>query len=116
MRASARTAQCLIMSMGYLIGGFARRAQGANSLTLLIAFPMMFLGGTYFGVSQSTGILGTIVRVIPLSHLNDALRGLMSYGGSGYSFGLQTDLIVLAVWTVLAAIAASRLWRFTASA
>ena len=71
------------------------------------------LGGTYFSVSGSSGVIGTVVRVIPLSHLNDALRGLMDYGGTAYTWGLHTDLLIIALWTVLSAVAAGRLWRFS---
>jgi len=105
-----------LMSLGYLIGGLAARSQGANSIALLVAFPMMFLGGTYFSVSQSAGAIGAIVRAIPLSHLNDALRGLMDYGGASYTWGLSTDVLVVAAWAVLSALIASRLWRFSAHA
>lgn len=105
-----------LMSLGYLLGGLSAHAQAVNSIALLVAFPMMFLGGTYFSVSQSAGAIGAIVRAIPLSHLNDALRGLIDYGGTTYTWGLKTDLLVIAAWTVLSALAASRLWRFSARA
>lgn len=103
-----------LMSMGYLIGALSSRAQGANALALLVAFPMMFLGGTYFTVTSLGGTLGLLVRIIPLSHLNAALRSIMDGGTRALTGSLDRDLAVLVAWTAAAGLAAARWTRWEA--
>lgn len=108
-------ALCL-MSVGYLIGALSARTQGANAMALLVAFPMMFLGGTYFGVSHLGGAMGLVVAAIPLWHLNDALRAIIDGRTGSLTGALSTDLGVLAAWTAGAGLLAARLTRWERAA
>lgn len=63
-----------MLAIGFAVAGFFKKSQAANAGILLVSFPMMFLGGSYFPVSQISGVLGIIIHALPLYYLNDALR------------------------------------------
>jgi ABC-2 type transport system permease protein len=48
---------------------------------------------------------------MPLTYLNDALRQIINNGAS-FS-GVQTDLLVIAAWLVVAVILATRAFRWS---
>jgi ABC-type multidrug transport system permease subunit len=75
----------------------------------LVAFPMLFLGGSYFPV-ESSGVLAPVVNAVPLTHLNDALRAVINDGG-GVS-ELWVSWLVLAAWAVMGFVVSMRLFRW----
>jgi ABC-2 type transport system permease protein len=80
---------------------------------MLVAFPIMFLGGSYFSVSTLTGTLGALVKWLPLTALNDALRGLMTYRGHETAYGWSHDATVLAAWLIGSAVLAATTFRWS---
>lgn len=99
-----------MLSVGFLIGSFARNAELAQSLTVLISFPMMFLSGTYFSTASAPAFLAPLIKALPLTYLNDALRAIINTGAS--LAAIQTDLLVLAAWMVVALIVSVRAFRW----
>ncbi|HEX8996431.1 MAG TPA: ABC transporter permease [Ktedonobacterales bacterium] len=99
-----------MLSIGFVIGSFAGNIDMASALTYLISFPMMFLGGTYFPTTSAPAFLTPVIRALPLTYLNDALRGVINNGVSLSS--LHTDLMVLVAWTVIALLASIRAFRW----
>lgn len=93
--------------IGLLMAG-ALRAEvtlaAANGLYLLL----LLLGGMIFPLSKLPGGLRAVARALPSGALSEALHGALAAGGS-----VPTRAwIVLAVWAVLAPIAAARLFRW----
>jgi ABC-2 type transport system permease protein len=99
-----------MLSIGFFIGSFAPSQEVAQTLSILISFPMMFLSGTYFPTTGAPAFLTPIINVMPLTYLNDALRSVINNGASLAS--TQTDLLVLAAWMVVALIVAIRAFRW----
>jgi ABC-2 type transport system permease protein len=100
----------VMLSLGFVIGSFARNEEVATSLTFLISFPMMFLGGSYFPTESAPAFLAPIIRVLPLSYLNDALRQIINNGAD--LAATQTDALALAAWMVVALLLAFRAFRW----
>lgn len=99
-----------MLSVGFVIGSFARSQEVAQTLNFLISFPMMFLGGSYFPTSGAPDFLAPVIKALPLSYLNEALRSIIN---NGASFGaVQTDFMVLAAWMVVALIVSIRAFRW----
>lgn len=99
-----------MLAVGFVIGSFAPNQQVAQSLTYLISFPMMFLSGTYFPTSSAPAFLTPVIKAMPLSYLIDALRNIMNNGASVAA--MQTNLLVLAAWTVVALIVSITAFRW----
>lgn len=99
-----------MLAVGFVIGSFAPSQQVAQSLTYLISFPMMFLSGTYFPTSSAPAFLTPVIKAMPLWYLIDALRSIMNNGAS--LAAVQTNLLVLAAWMVVALIVSISAFRW----
>jgi len=98
-----------MLSIGYLIGSFLNSATSVNATINAVAFPMLFLGKSYFPL-ETPAALTPLVDAIPLTHLNDALREVVN--GSGDLGDLWVAWVVLAVWAVIGFSAAVRAFRW----
>jgi ABC-2 type transport system permease protein len=83
-----------MLSMGYVIASVLKTVTSVNAVVNLVAFPSIFLGGSYFQLSTPAG-LAPLVEALPLTHLNRALREVVNHGGE------LSDLWVS--WAALAA-------------
>ncbi|MHB8840487.1 MAG: ABC transporter permease [Candidatus Aquicultor sp.] len=93
---------CFI-TLGFVIGSFAKTSDSAATLGNIIGMPMMFLGGVFFPVDNAPTWIQPLIKVLPLKYLADALRSVMVQGQSLGS--VQTNLyILLAVTAVLFAV------------
>jgi ABC-2 type transport system permease protein len=99
-----------MLSVGFVIGSFARSQEVAQTLSFLISFPMMFLSGSYFPTAGAPDFLQPVIKALPLSYLNEALRAVMNNGADVAA--VQTDLMVLAAWMVVALIVSIRAFRW----
>ena len=87
-----------MLALGFAIASFVKKSQAAQPITLLISFPMMFLGGSYFPVNGATGLMQALVHGMPLYYLNDAFRQVIN-NGAGLAV-IQTGVLVLLAWIV----------------
>ena len=62
-----------MLAVGYVIASVMKTVTSVNAVTNLVAFPMIFLGGSYFPLDPPQALV-PVINVIPLTHLNDALR------------------------------------------
>ena len=99
-----------ILAFGFVIGSFVPRSESAQSVSTLIAFPMMFLGGSYFDTSAAPDFLQPAVRAMPLTHINEALRQIMLFGAD--IADLQRQFLILLVWLVVSLLVATRAFRW----
>ena len=98
-----------MLAISYLIGSFLRTANAVNAVINLIAFPMMFLGRSYFPMDPPPA-LNPLVQAIPLTHLNDALREIVNHGdGLG---DLWVSWLVLVGWIAATYLVSMRLFRW----
>jgi len=99
-----------MMALGFIVGGFARTEDVAQSIFFLISFPMMFLSGSYFSVAGAPSFLQPLINFLPLTHLNDALRQIINNGAS--LGAVQSDLFILLAWAVVGLALATRAFRW----
>lgn len=100
-----------MMALGFVAGSFARTPEAAQAVTFLVSFPMMFLGGSYFPTDSAPAFLSPVIKALPLSYLNDALRQIINNGASLQA--VQTDLLVLVAWMVAALLLSTRAFRWS---
>jgi ABC-2 type transport system permease protein len=100
-----------MMALGFVAGSFSRTPEAAQAVTFLISFPMMFLGGSYFPTDSAPAFLSPVIRALPLTYLNDALRQIINNGAN--LAGISSDLMVLAAWAVAALLLSTRAFRWS---
>ncbi len=83
-----------MLSIGYIIASLLKTVTSVNAVVNLVAFPMIFLGRSYFPLEPPPA-LAPVVEAIPLTHLNDALREVVNHSGGVGDVWLS--------WTVLLA-------------
>jgi ABC-2 type transport system permease protein len=100
-----------LLSLGFIIGSLVKKPEVANTISFLISFPMMFLAGTYFPTDSAPAFLTPLIKAMPLTYLNDALRQIVNNGAN--LAAVQGDLLVLAAWMVAGVLLAARAFRWS---
>ena len=95
-------------AMALVIAARLQSVEAANGWLNFIAMPMWLLSGTFFSYARFPEALHPLIRALPLTALNDALRAVVGGGASLVSTWPQ--LAVMAAWG-LAGFALA-LWRF----
>jgi ABC-2 type transport system permease protein len=99
----------LFASLGMLVGTIAKSTETASVIGNVITFPMMFLAGTFFPLSIMPAYLREFAHVLPLFYVIDGLNDIMIY--NNYTSAV-IDLAVVAVMTILAFVAAAKLFKW----
>ena len=98
------------VGLGYLIAAVSRTVETAAGVSSAVNFPMLFLSGVFFPLAALPAFLTPIVRAMPLTYLADAFRQVSV--GSVPDFPIWVDVAVLAAWTLVCALLASRLFKW----
>ena len=96
--------------LSLLVASRAQNAETASGLMNLVTMPMMILSGVFFSASNFPGWMQPLVRVLPLTALNDGLRAILNDGAALSALGPQ--LAVLAVWGLVPFVLALRIFRW----
>jgi len=100
----------LFSGIGMTLAGLVKDPEAASGLGNAIAFPMMFLSGTYWPVDIMPSFLQSFARVLPLTYLSDGLRDSMILGD--YSAALTNMLVVSALAIVFVLLGAKvTIWK-----
>ncbi len=98
----------LFAALGAAIASLLDDMQGFQLIMNFLVMPLFFLSGALFPLDGLPAALGVVVRFDPLSYGIDAFRTLLVNSGT---FGLGTDLGVLAVVTAVFLVLGS--WLFS---
>ena len=98
-----------MLSVGYVIASLLKTVTSVNAVLNLVAFPMIFLGRSYFPLEPPPPV-APLVNAIPLTHLNDALREVVNHGGG--LGDLWLSWAALAAWIVGGFVVSVRLFRW----
>jgi ABC-2 type transport system permease protein len=96
--------------LGLLTAARPRTIEGVSGLMNLVMVPMWIFSGIFFSTERFPPAMQPFVQALPLTALNDALRGVM-LEGTGLA-ALLPDLGVLAVWGVGSFLLALKLFRW----
>lgn len=97
--------------LGLLCASRAQNSETANGLVNLVTLPMFVLSGVFFSSGRFPAFLQPVIRLLPLSAFNEALRHVVNDGASVFT---QTfPLAVLLVWGVVSSAIALRLFRWS---
>jgi len=96
--------------LGLLIAARPRTVEGVNGVMNLVAMPMWIASGIFFSRERFPDAVQPLLRALPLTALNDALRGLMLEGVRLSALG--TELAVLGAWALASFVVAVVFFRW----
>ena len=96
--------------LGLLISSRTKTIEGVSGLMNLVMLPMWLLSGTFFSWERFPEAVHPVIRALPLTALNDALRAVMTEGRPLSALGLE--LGVLTVTGVVSFLVAVRVFRW----
>jgi ABC-type multidrug transport system permease subunit len=97
--------------MGLLVGSRATRIEGVMGLMNVVTMPMYVCSGVFFSSERFPAALQPLIRALPLTALNDVLRGVILEGAPLWT--LWSRLGVLALWGGVSFMLGLRLLRWT---
>ncbi|HEY7447942.1 MAG TPA: ABC transporter permease [Vicinamibacterales bacterium] len=96
--------------LGLLAGSRVQTIEGLSGLQNLAMVPMWILSGVFFSSSNFPEGAQPLIRALPLTALNDALRAVMIEGSS--LAGVAPELGILAAWGVVGFVLALSWFRW----
>lgn len=88
----------MFSGIGMTLSGFIKDVEAASAIGNAIAFPMMFLSGTYFPIEIMPTYIQTISKVLPLTYFSEGLKDSMLYK---YPEGVYFNMAIVAVLAVV---------------
>jgi ABC-2 type transport system permease protein len=97
-------------ALGLLTATRARSIEAVSGIINVILLPMVILSGVFFSPSRFPEPVQPLIGALPLTALNEALRGVYTDGATLGSLG--PELAIVAAWTAGAFVLALRLFRW----
>ncbi|KYG06010.1 integral membrane transport protein [Sorangium cellulosum] len=110
LMAVAASGALMFAGLGLLLASRAQNMQTAGGIINLVSVPMYLASGTFFSSSRFPDALQPLVRALPLTPLNDALRAVM-LEGAGASEVLP-QIATLLTWGAVSLAASVKLFRW----
>jgi ABC-type multidrug transport system permease subunit len=80
--------------IGLLVASRAENIQTASGLINFASMPMLIASGTFFSSAKFPDVVQPLIRVLPLTALNDALRGIMLEGKGAFAIGAEIGILL----------------------
>ena len=96
--------------IGMLAVARVRTIEGASGMINLATVPVWLFSGVFFSYERFPAAAQPLLRALPLTPLNDALRDIMLDGASLVS--VLPDLAIVVAWGVVTFVAAIRVFRW----
>ena len=100
----------VFMGFGYVISGISKSQNVIPVYANLFMFPQYFLSGTFFPITSLPEGLQKVVRFLPLTALNDALRQV-SFEGE-HIWNVWPEILILVAWGIAIYIVAIRVFKW----
>src|SRR4030042_1695130 len=94
-------ASLMFSGRGIIIARFVKDPDGADAAANVVTFPMMFLSGTFFQISQMPQFLQTIARALPLTYVSEGLRAAMIFGQTQQAISNTALITVLGIASIV---------------
>ncbi|MCD4669293.1 MAG: ABC transporter permease [Actinomycetia bacterium] len=98
------------LSIGFALASLIKSTRSATPICMIVFFLMLFLGGIFFPASIMPNFLIIFSKILPSTHLSDALRIIIIEGkglGSAWS-----QLAVMGGWVITSLIISIRFFRW----
>jgi ABC-type multidrug transport system permease subunit len=97
--------------VGLLTASRAQKIETISGLINLVMMPMWILSGVFFSYERFPALLHPLIKALPLTALNDALRAAILEGAPLAHQGMR--ILVMALWGVVSYFLALRWFRWT---
>ncbi len=98
--------------LGLLIASRAENTQTVGGLMNLVMMPMFVCSGVFFSTSNFPDQVQPVLRALPLTTLNDALRAVTNEGAGLGDGAVTLALVVLFAWGLVSFAAALKIFRW----
>jgi ABC-type multidrug transport system permease subunit len=96
--------------LGLLVASRAKTLEAVSGLMNLVMLPMWLLSGIFFSSQRFPEAVQPLIKLLPLTALNDALRAVMQEGAPLSS--QLPEIGLLAAWSVLTFVLALKWFRW----
>lgn len=100
----------VFMGFGFFISGVAKNQNVIPIYSNLFMFPQYFLSGTFFSKSALPEGMQPIIKFLPLTAFNDAMRNVAFEGA--YLSHCWEQILILAVWGIVVYLITIRVFRW----
>jgi ABC-2 type transport system permease protein len=100
----------VFMGFGFVVSGLAKNESTIPPFANMFTLPQFLLAGTFFSIDTFPKWLQPICRVLPLTHLNDAMRNVAFEGSHLIDCGKQ--LGILGLWGIAIYTVAIKVFRW----
>jgi ABC-2 type transport system permease protein len=97
-------------AVGLLLGSRVKTLEAISGLMNLTSVPMWLLSGVFFSSSNFPSIAQPFIRVLPLTALVDAMRGVVLEGAS--LGAIRVELMIIAGWAIVCFSIALRIFKW----
>lgn len=97
--------------LGVLMCSRTESSEVLSGMNNAVMLPMFVASGVFFSSAHFPDLVQPVIKILPLTAMIDALRGVMTDGASLGSLGFE--IAVLAAWGVLSSAIALRIFRWT---
>jgi len=97
--------------VGLLTASRAQKIEAVSGLINLVVMPMWIFSGVFFSYERFPAVVQPLIKALPLTALNDALRATILEGASLPAQAAR--LLVLCFWGILSYVLALRWFRWT---
>ena len=109
------TVICLVSALafgalGLLIASRAKTVEGVSGLMNFVMMPMWIFSGVFFSSANFPDVVQPLIKALPLTSVNDALRANMLEGTPLSGLGLE--MAIISGWLVVSFVLALRLFRW----
>jgi ABC-2 type transport system permease protein len=96
--------------MGMLIGSRVGTLEAISGLMNVVMMPMWICSGVFFSYERFPDAVKPVIRALPLTALNDALRAVIN---DGYGFAhIAPQLAILTAWAVVTSVVGLKIFRW----
>ena len=96
--------------LGLLTAARPRTIEGVSGIMNLVMVPMWIFSGIFFSTERFPAAMQPFVQALPLTALNNALRGVMLEGAG--LVPLLPEIAMLAVWGAVSSCVALKIFRW----
>jgi ABC-2 type transport system permease protein len=100
----------VFMGFGFIVSGLATSDSSIPPFANLITLPQFLLAGTFFPIDRFPGWLQVIAKVLPLTHLNTAMRSVAFEGV--HLWDVRNEIGILLLWGVVAYAIAIKVFKW----
>jgi ABC-type multidrug transport system permease subunit len=96
--------------IGVLVGSRVGTLEAISGIMNVVMMPMWICSGVFFSYERFPDVVKPVIRALPLTALNDALRAVMN---DGYGLAhIAPQLAILGAWTVVSGVIGLKIFKW----